>query len=84
MAAPLYLKNEYEDGKVYFKLERLPEANDEYVYEGTEIMIEDDTVTRDVYELTEDDVQEMYKDGFEDISASEFEKAASRSEDLDL
>ncbi len=31
----LYLKNEYEDGTVFFKIDRLPNPEDEYIYEGT-------------------------------------------------
>ena len=27
----LYLKNEYEDGTVFFKIDRLPNAADEYI-----------------------------------------------------
>ena len=80
----LYLKNEYEDGTVFFKIDRLPNPEDEYIYEGTEIMIEEDLITKDEYELTEDDLQEMYDDGFEVISKNEFEEAEQQYQSLDL
>jgi hypothetical protein len=73
----LYLKNEYEDGTVFFKIDRLPNPEDEYIYEGTEIMIEDDLITKDEYELTEDDLQEMYDDGFEVIPKTNSKKPSS-------
>lgn len=80
----LYLKNEYEDGTVFFKIDRLPNPADEYIYDGTEIMIEDDLITKDEYELTEDDLQEMYDDGFEVIPKNEFEEAEQQYQSLDL
>jgi hypothetical protein len=80
----LYLKNEYEDGTVFFKIDRLPNPTDEYIYEGTEIMIEEDLITKDEYELTEDDLQEMYDDGFEVIPKNEFEEAEQQYQSLDL
>jgi hypothetical protein len=80
----LYLKNEYEDGTVFFKIDRLPNPEDEYIYEGTEIMIEDDLITKDEYELTEDDLQEMYDDGFEVIPKTNSKKPSSSTRALDL
>jgi hypothetical protein len=80
----LYLKNEYEDGTVFFKIDRLPSPTDEYIYEGTEIMIEEELITKDEYELTEDDLQEMYDDGFEVIPKNEFEEAEQQYQSLDL
>jgi len=80
----LYLKNEYEDGTVFFKIDRLPDPEDEYIYEGTEIMIEEDLITKDEYELTEDDLQEMYDDGFEVVPKAEFEEAEQQYQSLDL
>lgn len=80
----LYLKNEYEDGTVYFKIEKMAHPEDEYIYDGTEIMIEEDLITKDEYELTEDDLQEMYSDGFENISPEEYAQAEEKHESLDL
>jgi hypothetical protein len=79
-----YLKNEYEDGTVLFKIERIQDPEDEYIYDGTEIMIEEDTISKDEYELTEEDLQEMYEDGFEIIPAYEYEEADRRHQSLDL
>lgn len=79
-----YLKNEYEDGEVYFKVDRITDPLDEYIYDATEIMIEGETITQDEYELTEDDLQEMYDDGFEQIPATEYEQANQRHQSLDL
>lgn len=79
-----YLKNEYEDGLVYFKIETINDPEDEYIYDGTEIMIEEDLITKDEYELTEEDLQEMYDDGFEIIPAAEYEKAEKQYKSLDL
>lgn len=80
----LFLKNEYEDGTVYFKIEKIASPEDEYIYDGMEIMIEDDLITKDEYELTEEDLQEMYDDGFEVIPQAEFEGAEQKYQSLDL
>jgi hypothetical protein len=80
----LFLKNEYEDGIVYFKIDRIQNPEDEYIYDGIEIMIEDDLITKDEYELTEEDLQEMYDDGFEVIPQAEFEGAEHQYQSLDL
>ncbi len=79
-----YLKNEYEDGIVYFKIDTIADPEDEYIYDGTEIMIEDELITKDEYELTEEDLQEMYDDGFEIIPAAEYEKAEKQYKSLEL
>jgi hypothetical protein len=79
-----YLKNEYEDGTVFFKIEKIQDPEDEYIYNGTEIMIEEDTISKDEYELTEEDLQEMYDDGFEIVPAAEYEEADRRHHSLDL
>ncbi len=80
----LFLKNEYEDGIVFFKIDRIQNPEDEYIYDGIEIMIEDDLITKDEYELTEEDLQEMYDDGFEVIPQAEFEGAEQQYQSLDL
>jgi hypothetical protein len=74
-----YLKCEFEDGVVFFKINRVKDPEDEYIYEGLELLLEDDVEEdkweKDFYELTEEDLQEMYVDGFYDISKEEFEQA---------
>jgi hypothetical protein len=82
--ATLYLKNTYPEWAVFYKLDRLPEPSDEYVYEGVEIVIEDDMITKEEYEFTEEDLQEMYRDGFQNITAEEYLKAERHHENLDL
>lgn len=77
-----YLKCEFEDGIVFFKINRLENPEDEYIYEGLELLMEDDEENKwekDFYELTEEDLQEMYVDGFYDISKEEFEAAVAES-----
>lgn len=79
-----YLKNEYEDGTVFFKIEKMVNPEDEYIYDATEIMIEEDMITKDEYELTEEDLQEMYNDGFEIVPVGEYEEADRRHQSLEL
>jgi hypothetical protein len=79
-----YLKNEYEDGTVFFKIEKMENPEDEYIYDATEIMIEEEMITKDEYELTEEDLQEMYEDGFEIMPAGEYEEADRRHQSLEL
>lgn len=71
----LYLKSIFEDGVVYFKI-NTQKSDDAYVYEGLELIQEEENGWEiDEYELTEDDLQEMYEDGFYDIEESEFSQA---------
>ena len=72
---PLYIKSVFEDGIVYFKILAIDNPDDEYVYEGFELINEDDHWEIDEYELTSEDLQEMYEDGFCDIEESEFVEA---------
>lgn len=68
----MYLKSIFEDGTVYFRINS-KEADDAYIYEGLELIQEEENGWEiDEYELTEDDLQEMYEDGFCDIEESEF------------
>lgn len=72
----LFIKSEYEDGTVYFKLKPIADPTDEYIYEGLEVMLEEGNHWEiDEYELTEEDLEEMYDDGFCNIEAKEFEQA---------
>lgn len=71
----LYLKSIFEDGIVYFKINSIAASN-EYIYEGLEVLYEEEGLWEiDEYELTQEDLDEMYEDGFCNIEAEEFEQA---------
>ena len=71
----IYLKSIFEDGTVYFKIKSITGASD-YIYEGLEVIYEEEGSWEiDEYELTQEDLTEMYEDGFCDIEAEEFEQA---------
>lgn len=72
---PLYLKCIFEDGLVYFKISTIENPEDEYIFEGTELIFEDNSWSIDVYELTQEDIEEMYKDDFCNIDKEEYEEA---------
>ncbi len=72
---PLYLKCIFEDGLVYFKIKHWEQADDEYIFEGTELIYEDGSWSIDLYDLTQEDIEEMYNDDFCNISKEEFEEA---------
>lgn len=74
-----YLKGEFEDGIVYFRIDQQLEAEDEYIYEGTELILEEGSWELDFYELTEEDLQEMYEEGFCKIEGVEFDEALLKS-----
>lgn len=51
-------------------------ATNEYVYEGLEVLYEEEGLWEiDEYELKQEDLAEMYEDGFCKIEAEEFEEA---------
>jgi hypothetical protein len=76
-----YLMCEFEDGIVYYRVEKIANPEDEFIYEGVELMKEegDEDWQLDIYELTDEDMQEMYEDGFCDISQAEFDKVLAES-----
>lgn len=76
---PLYLKCIFEDGLVYFKITILENPQDDYAYEGTELIFEDSTWSIDYYDLTPDDIEEMYEDDFCNISKEEFDEALTKA-----
>lgn len=71
----LYLKCIFEDGLVYFKISVIDNAVDEYLFEGTELIYEKDSWNIDLYDLTQEDIEEMYEDDFCNISKEEYEEA---------
>ena len=82
----IYLKKQFKDGTVYYKVDPILDPEDEYVYDAVEITIEtaDETSGRDEFELTAEDLKEMYSDGFKEIPAAEFEKAETEHRSLDI
>lgn len=72
----LFLKSIFEDGIVYFKINLIENPDDDYIYVGEEIIQEEGNHWEiDEYELTEEDLQEMYEDGFCEIEGTEFSTA---------
>ncbi len=71
----LFLKCIFEDGLVYFKISVIENAEDEYIYEGIELIYEAESWSIDQYDLTQEDIEEMYKDDFCNISKEEYEEA---------
>ncbi len=77
-----YLKSIFEDGIVYFKISRIKDASSEYLYDGLEVMYQEEEKNLweiDEYELTETDLEEMYEDGFCDIDELEFTEAYAKA-----
>lgn len=77
-----YLKSVFEDGIVYFKITPLKAPSSEYVYEGLELIYEEEEGNSweiDEYELTEEDLDEMYEDEFCDIEEAEFIEAHNKA-----
>lgn len=72
---PLYLKCIFEDGLVYFKITLHKHPLDKYIYEGTELIYENDSWSIDLYDLSQNDIEEMYEDDFCTIDKEEFEEA---------
>ena len=80
----IYLKKAFSDGMVYYKIKPLTEPEDEYIYEAIEIALEDEILGRDEFELTKEDLDEMYKDGFKEIPKAEFDKVETEHRSLDI
>lgn len=77
-----YLKSVFEDGIVYFKITPIENPTSEYIYEGLELIYEEEDGTSweiDEYELTEEDLDEMYADEFCDIEEKEFTEAYNKA-----
>lgn len=80
----IYLKKSFSDGTVYYKIDPIADPEDEYIYEAIEITVEDETLGRDEFELTKEDLDEMYTDGFKPITKPEFEKMEEEQRSLDI
>ncbi len=80
----IYLKKDFTDGMVYYKIEPIANPEDEYIYDATEIAVEDETRSRDEFELTQEDLDEMHHDGFQPITESEFSTVESEQRSLDI
>lgn len=84
LMAVTYLKKEFTDGMVYYRIEPIKDPEDEYIYDATEIAVEDDTLSRDEFELTQEDLDEIHRDGFQAIAEAEFSKIESEQRSLDI
>ena len=71
----LYLKCLYEDGVVYCKISPIEEPEDEYVFRGVELAQDRGRWESDTFELTDEELEEMYEDGFQEVERKEFEEA---------
>lgn len=80
----IYLKKAFADGTVYYKIDPITKPEDEYIYEAIEIAIEEETLGRDEFELTQEDLDEMYADGFAAISKADFDKVETEQRSLDI
>jgi len=82
--ATIYLKKEFSDGMVYYKIDPISEPEDEYIYEAIEIAVEEETMGRDEFELTQEDLDEMCQDGFESVAQADFDKIEAEHRSVDL
>ncbi len=80
----IYLKKEFKDGTIYYRIDPIAQPDDDYIYEAVEIAVEEDTISRDEFELTKEDLEEMYEDGFQKIVQAEFDKIETEHHSLDL
>jgi hypothetical protein len=80
----IYLKKDFSDGTVYYKINPITNPEDEYIYEAIEIAMEDEILGRDEFELTKEDLDEMYSDGFKAVSKAEFDKIEAEQRSLDI
>ena len=78
----IFLKSIFEDGIVYFQIKQLENPTNDYMYEGLELIFEEEDQTWEIdeYELTADDLSEMYEDDFCDIEENEFREAYKKAE----
>lgn len=78
----IFLKSIFEDGIVYFQIKSLENPTNDYIYEGLELIFEEEDQTWEIdeYELTADDLSEMYEDDFCDIEEIEFREAYKKAE----
>jgi hypothetical protein len=81
---PIFLKSIFEDGIVYFKIKPIENPSNDYIYEGLEIIYEEEDKVWEIdeYELTAEDLKEMYEDDFCDIEEKEFQEAYKKAEDF--
>lgn len=80
----IFLKSIFEDGIVYFKIKPIENPTNDYIYEGLELIFEEEDQTWEIdeYELTSEDLAEMYEDDFCDIEEKEFTEAHKKAEDF--
>lgn len=70
----LYLKNTHKKGLVYLKINPVYSSDDEFIFEGLEISTEEGSWEMEEYELSREDLEKMYDEGFITIDEDEYEK----------
>ncbi len=70
-----YVKNILDDSQVFFKLKPIIFPENEFTYEGTEILTKEGNANIENHELTYHDILQMYEAGFYTIEQEEFERA---------
>lgn len=69
-----YVKNTNEKIKVYLKLKPILFPDNEFTFEGTEIVAEEGKWETETYSLTYQDLLKMYEAGFHTIDKDEFDR----------
>jgi hypothetical protein len=69
-----YVKNVLGDSQIYFRLKPIIFPENEFTYEGTEILTKEGHANIENHELTYRDILRMYEDGFHTIEQEEFER----------
>ncbi len=69
-----YVKNTNEKIKVYLKLKPILFPDNEFTFEGTEIVAEEGKWGTETYPLTYQDLLKMYEAGFHTIEKDEFDR----------
>lgn len=70
----LYLKNTNNEGLIYIKINPVYSSEDEFIFEGLEITTEKGGWEMEECELSREDLEKMYDEGFITIDQDEYEK----------
>ncbi len=69
-----YVKNTTNTSKIYFKLKPVFLSENEFTYEGVEIVAAEGKLAMDKHDLTYHDLLDMYEKGFHMIDQDEYER----------
>lgn len=70
-----YVKNTTDTSKIYVKLKPILFSENEFTYEGVEIVAVEGKWEMDKHNLTYHDLLDMYEEGFHTIDQDEYERA---------